>query len=107
LRKSTGFHLVAQGADPLPPVVDAKGSFYKIEAVKIGRRVQFSIDSLKLFEWVDDADGKTGEVVGGGRIGFRQMALLCGQVQEFRGLGNVKGGELGVIEHLLIWSGRK
>jgi hypothetical protein len=56
--------------------VDAKGSFYKIEAVKIGRRVQFSIDSLKLFEWVDGADGKTGEVVGGGRIGFRQMALL-------------------------------
>jgi hypothetical protein len=27
LRKSPGFQLVAQGADPLPPVVDARGAF--------------------------------------------------------------------------------
>lgn len=45
--------------------------------------MQFSIDSLKFFEQVDDADGKTGEVIGDGRIGFRQMALL---VAKYRNL---------------------
>ena len=74
LRKSPGFHLVAQGADPLPPVVDARGAFYHIELVKDGPKVSFSIDNLPLFSWTDD--GTTGPVVGGGRIGFRQMAPL-------------------------------
>jgi hypothetical protein len=50
---------------------------------------------------VDDTDGKTGEVIGDGRIGFRQMALL---VAKYR---NLEVWVLGVIEHLLIWSGRK
>ncbi|KAK6088594.1 duf1962 domain-containing protein [Seiridium cupressi] len=80
LRKSPGFHLVAQGADPLPPVVDAREAFYKIEVIKDGKEVKFSIDGLPLFSWTDDGvegDGKTGQVVGGGRIGFRQMAPLA------------------------------
>jgi len=76
LRKSPGFHLVAQGADPLPPVKDARGAFYRIEVVKDGMNVKFSIDGLKLFEWMDEEDDLTGPVVGGGRIGFRQMAPL-------------------------------
>lgn len=77
LRKSPGFHLVAQGADPLPPVADAKGAFYKIEVVKDGGHVRFGIEGLPLFSWTDDGEGgKTGPVVGGGRIGFRQMAPL-------------------------------
>ncbi|KAH8897327.1 DUF1961-domain-containing protein [Thozetella sp. PMI_491] len=75
LRKSPGFHLVSQGADPLPPVVDTKGAFYKIEVIKDGSRVQFSIEGLKLFEWNDDGKS-TGPIVGGGRIGFRQMSPL-------------------------------
>ncbi|ETS83155.1 hypothetical protein PFICI_05031 [Pestalotiopsis fici W106-1] len=79
LRKSPGFHLVAQGADPLPPVVDARGAFYRIEVVKDGRDVKFGIEGLPLFSWTDDGDDakeNTGPVVGGGRIGFRQMAPL-------------------------------
>ncbi|OBT68865.1 hypothetical protein VE03_02060 [Pseudogymnoascus sp. 23342-1-I1] len=76
LRKSPGFHLVAQGADPLPPVVDAREAFYRIEVVKDGKSVKFSIDGLELFNWVDEEDGTTGPVVKGGRIGFRQMAPL-------------------------------
>lgn len=74
LRKSPGFHLVAQGADPLPPVVDARGAFYRVELVKDGPSISFSIDDLPLFSWTDD--GATGPVVGGGRVGFRQMAPL-------------------------------
>lgn len=79
LRKSPGFHLVAQGADPIPPVVDARGAFYRIEIVKDSTTVKFSIDGLTLFEWRDDEDGKTGPVVEGGSIGFRQMAPLVAQ----------------------------
>lgn len=71
LRKSAGFELVAQGADPLPPAQDAV-DFYRMEVVKAGRRVAFSINGLPLFEWHDPS----GKVLGGGRIGFRQMAPL-------------------------------
>lgn len=74
LRKSPGFHLVAQGADPLPPVVDARGAFYRIEVVKDGPRVTFSIDDLVLFDWTDHES--TGPRARGGRIGFRQMSPL-------------------------------
>jgi hypothetical protein len=74
LRKSPGFHLVAQGADPLPPVVDAKDAFYRIEVVKDAAKVAFAIDDLPLFSWTDDES--TGPRVRGGRIGFRQMSPL-------------------------------
>ena len=67
---------MAQGADPLPPVVDAHGAFYRMEVVKDGKRVEFSVNGLKLFEWEDLDDEVTGPVVEGGRIGFRQMAPL-------------------------------
>ncbi|GAA5202808.1 DUF1961 family protein [Microbacterium jejuense] len=74
LRKSPGFHLVAQGADPLPPVVDTMDAFYRIEVVKDAAHVAFSIDDLPLFSWTDDES--TGPRVRGGRIGFRQMSPL-------------------------------
>lgn len=74
LRKSPGFHLVTQGADPLPPVVDAGGAFYRMEVVKDGPRVALSIDDLPLFQWTDDES--TGPRVRAGRIGFRQMSPL-------------------------------
>ncbi|WP_254678669.1 DUF1961 family protein [Arthrobacter sp. 24S4-2] len=71
LRKSAGFELVAQGADPLPPAEDAR-DFYRMELVKDGPRVAFSINGLPLFEWLDES----GSVLGGGYLGFRQMAPL-------------------------------
>lgn len=74
LRKSPGFHLVAQGADPIPPVADARGAFYRVEVVHDGPDVSFSVDGLPLWRWTDD--GTTGPRVRGGRIGFRQMAPL-------------------------------
>ncbi|MBT2514536.1 DUF1961 family protein [Arthrobacter sp. ISL-30] len=71
LRKSAGFQLVAQGADPLPPAEDANG-FYAMEIIKDGARVAFSINGLPLFDWTDASS----KVLGGGRIGLRQMAPL-------------------------------
>lgn len=74
LRKSRGFHLVAQGADPIPATPDARGP-YRIRVVKSGPDVQFGINGLTLFEWRDDGSSY-GPVLGAGRIGFRQMAPL-------------------------------
>jgi hypothetical protein len=71
LRKSAGFELVAQGADPLPPTEDAT-DFYRLDVVKDGPHVAFSINGLLLFEWTD----ASAKVLGAGRLGFRQMAPL-------------------------------
>ncbi len=62
---------MAQGADPLPPAEDAT-DFYRLEVHKDGPLVAFFINGLPLFEWHDTSD----KVLGGGRIGFRQMAPL-------------------------------
>ncbi|MGM9471621.1 DUF1961 family protein [Pseudarthrobacter sp. YS3] len=71
LRKSAGFELVAQGADPLPPAEDAL-DFYRMEVVKDGRNVSFAVNGLTLFAWTDQSDNPRG----GGSLGFRQMAPL-------------------------------
>lgn len=73
LRKSSGFHLVAQAADPLPPVEDACPP-YHIKLVKYEGVVQFSINDLSLLEWEDQ--GEYGPIYSGGYIGFRQMAPM-------------------------------
>jgi hypothetical protein len=66
--------MVAQGADPLPDVADAKPP-YHISLVKVEARVSFAINELPILEWQDD--GETyGPVLQGGKIGFRQMAPL-------------------------------
>ena len=77
LRKSYGFHLVAQGADPIPDVADVKEA-YHIAIAKKGATVQFYINELEIFRFVDD--GITyGDLLGGGKIGFRQLAPLVGE----------------------------
>ncbi|KAJ0162128.1 Uncharacterized protein CTA2_5069 [Colletotrichum tanaceti] len=82
LRKSPGFHLVAQGADPIPPVPDAAGAFYKIEVVKDEREVRFSINGLPIFEFYDN--NSTGAVIRDGRIGFRQMQPLVARYRNLQ-----------------------
>jgi len=77
LRKSYGFHLVCQGADPIPSVEDAKPP-YHINLIKYGPRIIFRINELTIFDWEDD--GKTyGPLLGPGKIGFRQMAPLIAE----------------------------
>lgn len=74
LRKSAGFHLAAQGADPLPDVEDSSG-FYSMRIAKLGGDIALYINDLPIFEYHDD--GETfGKVLGQGKIGFRQMAPL-------------------------------
>jgi hypothetical protein len=76
LRKSYGFHMVAQGADPIPPVADANPP-YRIELTKRGPLVAFSINGLPVLRWTDD--GSLGPPLAGGKIGFRQMAPLIAE----------------------------
>ncbi|MGI5899637.1 MAG: DUF1961 family protein [Christensenellales bacterium] len=85
LRKSHGFHLVAQGADPIPSVSDAV-SPYRIALEKAGGNVSFYINDLHIFTFNDE--GKTyGGVLEGGKIGFRQMAPLIGEYSNLRVYG--------------------
>ncbi|MCR2805641.1 YesU family protein [Paenibacillus soyae] len=80
LRKSYGFHLTAQGADPIPSIADCDPP-YRIQVVKSGPVIRFSIDGLPLFQYMDD--GETyGPVLGGGKIGFRQMAPMIAEYSE-------------------------
>lgn len=77
LRKSYGLHLVAQGADPLPNIADARPP-YRMAICKKGNTIQFYAGTLCLYTFVDD--GITwGPLLGGGYIGFRQMAPLMAE----------------------------
>lgn len=77
LRKSAGFHLVARGADPIPSVIDVLDDF-QLELSFIGGRVRFRINDLLILDWQDDG-AIGGPPLGGGRIGFRQMAPLIAE----------------------------
>lgn len=81
LRKSKGFHLVCQGADPIPDCNDVQ-DFFKMSIVKKASDISFSVNGLTLFNYHDD--GKTyGPLLHGGKIGFRQLSPL---VAEYRNL---------------------
>lgn len=81
LRKSKGFHLVCQGADPLPSVEDAAPP-YRITLIKYKEEVLFAIRDLLLYHYIDD--GSTyGPVLTSGKVGFRQMAPLLAEYANF------------------------
>lgn len=82
LRKSKGFYLVTQGADPIPNCDDAMKS-YHIRITKYNGKIDFAIDDLTVFSWQDDGK-EYGEVLGGGKIGFRQMAPMIGEYSDLK-----------------------
>ncbi|MBQ7678974.1 MAG: DUF1961 family protein [Butyrivibrio sp.] len=92
LRKSYGFHLVSQGADPIPdanPADDAP--WYHLVLVQKPEEVSFAVglaDSsdvpLTLFRYVDDGVTYGPRLTGGGCIGFRQLAPMVGEYRDLR-----------------------
>lgn len=82
VRKSPGFHLVAQAADPLPPAADAT-DFYRLKLIKDGARVSFSINELPVLDWTDDGSLNNGPY-GGGHFGFRQMSPLVARYRRLK-----------------------
>lgn len=81
LRKSYGFHLVSQGADPLPSVAECSG-FYRMRLQMHGSRIDFSINELPILSWEDDA--AYGPPLGAGKIGFRQMSPFIAEYANLR-----------------------
>lgn len=82
LRKSRGFHLVAQGADPIPNCDDAFDE-YTIKISKKKGKIDFIINDLPVFSWTDDGH-EYGPVLSGGKIGFRQMAPMIGEYSDLK-----------------------
>lgn len=88
LRKSAGFQMVAQGADPLPPAEDVIEP-YRIKVIKDKEIVRFYITDpvtgieLMPFEFTDDEE-QFGKYLGGGYIGFRQKAPLIGEYSNLK-----------------------
>ena len=77
LRKSYGFHLVAQGADPIPDVADAPEP-YTLSLLKKGPEVRFAVNDLEVLTFRDDG-ASWGPLLGGGRLGLRQLAPMAGE----------------------------
>ncbi len=88
LRKSAGFQMVAQGADPLPPSEDVREA-YRLKVIKDKEIVQFYITDpitgieLMPFEFVDNEE-LYGDLLEGGYIGFRQKAPLIGEYSDLK-----------------------
>jgi hypothetical protein len=89
LRKSYGFHMVAQGADPIPSIKDVVGP-YQLTVTKWGPQVTLRIrgvndwqPELEVLRWTDDGEAY-GPVLGGGYLGFRQMAPLLAEYANLR-----------------------
>jgi hypothetical protein len=82
LRKSYGFHMVAQAPGPIPTATLAMPP-YRITVTKAGPVNQLHIGQgehpdLLIYEWVDDGQS-TGPVLEGGKIGFRQMTPMLAE----------------------------
>ncbi|MBQ3110820.1 MAG: YesU family protein [Clostridia bacterium] len=82
LRKSKGFHLVCQGADPIPDCDDAFESYHLCISKKNGK-IDFCVNDLVVFSWTDDGESY-GKVLDGGKIGFRQMAPMVGEYSNLK-----------------------
>ena len=82
LRKSYGFYLAAQGADPIPDVADVSAP-YVLSLLKKGPYVRFAVDGLEVLRFTDD--GKSfGPLLGSGKIGLRQLAPMIGEYADWK-----------------------
>ena len=82
LRKSYGFFLVAQGADPIPDVNDAD-RFYTLTLIKNGPSVRFAVEDLEVLHFEDDGYSY-GPCLKGGRFGLRQLAPMMAEYADLK-----------------------
>jgi len=76
LRKSRGFHMAAQGGDPIPELQLCKPP-YRMSILKHGPFAAFYVDRILSLSYHDDE--AFGPLLGGGHIGFRQMSPMIGE----------------------------
>lgn len=82
LRKSHGFHLVASAPDPIPAAHRATPP-YHLRLLKAGPQVAFWINDLPILHYLDDGETH-GPLLGGGKLGFRQMAPMVARYANLR-----------------------
>lgn len=82
LRKSYGYNLVAQGADPIPDA-SKDSDWYRMCIVKKSGDVLFGINDLKILEFKDDGFS-FGDILTSGCIGFRQQASMVAEYRNLR-----------------------
>ena len=80
LRKNAGFNKVQIG-EPGIPVKSTE--IYKMKLVKKGNHIAMSIDDREIINWVDDGK-EYGPVLGGGKIGLRQMKWTHFRYRNFK-----------------------
>lgn len=76
LRRAPGFEMLAQGADPIPEITDAKPP-YRIRLTKRTTGVDFYINDLPVVQWSAGDPKPRPAWPASGSIGFRQMAPLA------------------------------
>ena len=82
LRKSYGFHLTAQGADPIPDTADVTEP-YVLSLLKKGPDIRFAVNDLEVLRFTDD--GKSfGPLLESGKIGLRQLAPMIGEYSDWK-----------------------
>jgi len=81
LRKSYGFNLVSQGADPMANVIDAILP-YKLILIKHKKDVLFAVNDLTVLEWEDDGK-KFGPIYTKGKAGFRHQSPMVAEYANF------------------------
>lgn len=77
LRKSYGFHMVAQGADPIPSLKYCD-SPYRMKITKLKGVITAYVNDMQILQWSDD-DTTIGAPLQGGKIAFRQMAPMIAE----------------------------
>jgi len=77
LRKSKGFHMAAQGGDPIPDLGRCQPPF-RLSVLKRGPLVAFYVDGIHVLSYEDDGI-RHGPLLGGGNIGFRQMSPMVSE----------------------------
>lgn len=83
LRKSKGFYLVAQGADPIPAAKYSSDTPYHLTILKTCETVTFKINDIEIFKYEDD-NSTYGKYLKDGYIGFRQKTPLIGEYSNLK-----------------------
>lgn len=80
LRKNHGFYMPATGPNP---EAFSSSKVRRARLMKNGGHIQMTLDDEVIIDFHDDGE-RYGPVLGGGRIGLRQMRGMVGQYRDFR-----------------------
>ena len=80
MRKNSGFHVVANGPPGIEP---GSKSVHAVRLIKDAAHVQLQVDGKVIIDFEDDGR-RYGPVLGGGKIGFRQMGWTVARYRNFR-----------------------